>query len=382
MKIRAITTGINLFYLIDETKIRKATEFTLRAKKSFENYGYEVQEPRITTQPWKEYLGKLKLKQIINEIKKFEMICKSYGIDFASIGTVTDSKFISMIPEIIKETDGISTTVTIGDIKNDINYGAARLSAKAIIEISKETERGYGNFRFAAIANCPSDIPFFPASYHKGRTCFSIGLECSDLVFDAFEKSRNLIEAEENLKTIFDVELEKIQHIAMDIEEEQGINFHGIDVSPAPSLEENESIAFAFEKLNLGKFGTPGTLAVAGMVTKVLKSLDVKKCGYSGLMLPILEDVGLAERCNEGLLNVDNILSYSSVSGTGLDCIPLPGDVSENEIYAILLDMTTLSIKLNKPLSARLFPIPNKYAGEMTNFKSPFLVDCKIIKVK
>jgi len=156
----------------------------------------------------------------------------------------------------------------------------------------------------------------------------------------------------------------------------------GIDVSEAPSLQENESIAFAYEKLNLGKFGTPGTLAISGVITKVLKSLDVKKCGYSGLMLPILEDVGLAARCREGFFGIDDILLYSAVCGTGLDCIPLPGDISEEKIYAILLDMATLSIKLDKPLSARLFPIPNKNAGEIAHFESPYLVDCHILQVK
>lgn len=382
MKIRAITTGINLSYPINEHKIKETTEFTLDAKKSFETYGYEVQEPRITTQPWQKYLSKLKTRQIIDEIKKFEVICKSNGINFASIGTVLDRKLIPIIPEIIKQTTGISTTVTIGDSEKGIDYEAARQSAKVIIEISKETKRGYGNFNFAAISNCPPDIPFFPASYHKGPTCFSIGLECSDLVYNAFENSRNLIEAEQNLQSILDLELKKVENIANEVENDSGIHFNGIDVSPAPSLEKNESIAFAFEKLNLGKFGSLGTLAIAGMITKVLQSLDVKKCGYSGLMLPILEDVGLAERCNEGLLDIDNILIYSSVCGTGLDCIPLPGNISKDKVYAILLDMATLSIKLNKPLSARLFPVPGKLSGEFTDFKSPFLVDCKIMDIK
>lgn len=50
-------------------------------------------------------------------------------------------------------------------------------------------------------------------------------------------------------------------------------------------------------------------------------------------------------------------------------------------IVALLIDMATLAIKLDKPLSARLFPILNKKAGEMTTFNSPCLVDCKIFIV-
>ena len=51
------------------------------------------------------------------------------------------------------------------------------------------------------------------------------------------------------------------------------------------------------------------------------------------------------------------------------------------KLEAILLDVASLAIKLDKPLSARLFPVPGKKAGEMTNFNSPYLVDCKILNV-
>ena len=382
MKIRTITTGVNLSYPVEELEIKKIAEFNLRAKRIFENNGYEVQTLRIATQSWAKYLGTLSQSQIVDEIKNIERFCINNGIDFLSIGTVNARKFIDIVPEINKATTIISATATIGDVKGGINYEAAKGAARAIVKISKTTDNGYGNLRFAALSNCPPDIPFFPASYHQGETCFSIALECSDLVSKAFEKSGNLLEAEKNLASIFATEVKKVEDTAKEIEKKEGILLQGIDVSEAPSLQENESIAFAYEKLNLGKFGAPGTLAISGMITKVLKSLDVKKCGYSGLMLPILEDVGLASRCSEGLFDIDNILLYSAVCGTGLDCIPLPGDISEDKIYAILLDMATLSIKLDKPLSARLFPIPNKNAGEITHFGSPYLVDCHILKVK
>ncbi len=369
-------------YPVEELRIKEAAEFNFRARRFFEDKGYEVQTLRIATQPWSEYLGILSQNQIIDEIRNIEKLCVDNGIDFTSIGTVTDIRFIDLIPQIIKHTSIISASVTIGDVTGGIDYEAARMTAKVIVRISKETDGGYGNFRFAALSNCPPDIPFFPASYHKGRTCFSIGLECSDLVSKAFEKSKDLAEAEKSLRAIFTSEVKNIERITSEIEKQEKIYFKGIDISTAPSLQENESIAFAFEKLNLAKFGAPGTLAISGMITRVLKSVDVKKCGYSGLMLPVLEDFGLAARCSEGLFGVDDILLYSAVCGTGLDCIPLPGNIPVDKIYAILLDMATLSIKLNKPLSARLLPVPDKNAGEMAHFESPYLIDCKILEVK
>jgi uncharacterized protein (UPF0210 family) len=197
----------------------------------------------------------------------------------------------------------------------------------------------------------------------------------------AFSKSSDLIEAQRNLRSIFEEELGKIEDCAEQVSEKFGVEYGGIDSSVAPSLDADESIVFAYEKLGLGKFGSPGTLAISGVITRVLKSLSVKTCGYSGLMLPVCEDFGLAERANERAYGITDLLLYSAICGCGLDTVPIPGDVTVAELEAILLDMATLAIKLDKPLSARLFPVPGKKAGEMTTFNSPFLVDCAILEV-
>ena len=73
-------------------------------------------------------------------------------------------------------------------------------------------------------------------------------------------------------------------------------------------------------------------------------------------MLPVLEDVGLGKRSEAGYFNLDSLLLYSAVCGTGLDTIPIPGDVSISQIAAILTDVAALSTQLTKPLSVRLFP--------------------------
>ena len=159
------------------------------------------------------------------------------------------------------------------------------------------------------------------------------------------------------------------------------MRYNGIDVSICTSVKPDESIAYAFEKLNLGKFGESGTLAIAKMITDSLKQLDIKKCGYSGLMLPVLEDYGLAKRNIEGAFNISDLLLFSSICGTGLDTIPLPGIVSEEKLYALLLDIASLSIKLDKPLSARLMPIPGKKAGEITDYKFDYFVNSKIMSI-
>ena len=70
---------------------------------------------------------------------------------------------------------------------------------------------------------------------------------------------------------------------------------------------------------------------------------------------------------------MDDMLAYSAICGTGLDTIPLPGDVTQEQLEKMIGDMATLAVKLHKPLSARLLPVSGKKAGDRTEFDNPFL---------
>jgi uncharacterized protein (UPF0210 family) len=86
-----------------------------------------------------------------------------------------------------------------------------------------------------------------------------------------------------------------------------------------------------------------------------------------------MEDKVLAQRWAESTYNVDSLLAYSAVCGTGLDTVPLPGDISAEQMQRIFGDVASLATKWNKPLSARLQPAPGKKAGEMTDYQDPYL---------
>jgi uncharacterized protein (UPF0210 family) len=378
MKIRTITTGFNITLPPKEEQIRRIAHFTNNSKKIFENKGYTVQTARIATQPWEEYFRSK--TQILDLVKELETFTHKYNIDYFNIGTTINTKRVPLIYDIIKSTATGFCTVMISDNKQ-VNHEAARGTARLMKRLSKISKGGFANLRFAALFNTKPGSPFYPAAYHKGPTSFAIGTENSDLVYKAFSKARNIEKAELYLKKILTDEHKRIEKIATQISKKEKIRYGGIDVSIATSVRPDESIAYAFEKLGLGKFGEVGTLAVARIITETVRNLDIKKCGYSGLMLPVLEDYGLAMRNNDGTFNLTDLLLYSSVCGTGLDTIPLPGDVSETKLYALLLDVASLSIKLDKPLSARLMPVPNKKVGEMTEYEFEYFVNSKIMKI-
>jgi uncharacterized protein (UPF0210 family) len=96
-------------------------------------------------------------------------------------------------------------------------------------------------------------------------------------------------------------------------------------------------------------------------------------------MLPVLEDSGLAERASEGSLGIDDLLIYSCLCGTGLDTVPLAGDVSPEQIAAVLMDLAGISARLSKPLTARLMPIPGKKAGDEVRFDFEYFAPSRVI---
>jgi hypothetical protein len=145
----------------------------------------------------------------------------------------------------------------------------------------------------------------------------------------------------------------------------RGWTYAGIDPTPAPGGD--VFIGAAIESFIGAPFGSPGTETTAGIITRAVKDVPVKQTGYSGLMIPVLEETVLT-RWTEGTYGLDSILAYSAVCAGGVDTVPLPGDTSEAAIARIIGDVATLAFKWNKPLAARLLPSPGKNAGETIEF--------------
>jgi len=66
------------------------------------------------------------------------------------------------------------------------------------------------------------------------------------------------------------------------------------------------------------------------------------------------------------------------VCGTGLDTVPLPGEVTEQQLARIIGDVAVLAYKWKKPLTARLQPVHGRRAGQMSEFDDPFIVNARL----
>jgi uncharacterized protein len=70
------------------------------------------------------------------------------------------------------------------------------------------------------------------------------------------------------------------------------------------------------------------------------------------------------------------------VCGTGLDTVPLAGDTTAEQMAPLLLDLSALAMRLDKPLTARLMPVPGKKAGDATEFDFGFFANSKVMKLE
>ena len=243
-----------------------------------------------------------------------------------------------------------------------------------------QTDRGFGNFRFCAVAQPSPNNPFFPAAFHGGGPArFTIGLQAADDARRAFAGAGSLDELERRLGETLGADVAQVERIARALEAEHSIAYGGTDLTPAPFTSDEFSAAGMLEDLGVASFGAPGTLAAASALTQMVKRLPLAHVGYSGLMLPVLEDSLLARRTAAGLASVSELLLYSAVCGTGLDTVPLPGDATAEQLAALVLDVTALAVALQKPLSCRLFPVPGKRAGDLTEYDSPYLVNTAVM---
>ncbi len=381
--IRTITAGVTLKDLNDTLSIKSAIQFLNEARGEYQSKGYQVQTLRISTQPLYAYLNGINYAEAIPYLARIDKLVNDAGMILA-IGPIIDESYVNDISDwavsLIKSTETISFSISIADSKNGILANGVHQAALTISNIADNTKGGEGNFRFTASANCPAGIPFFPAAYHEGPKSFAIGLESPNVLTEVFKKGPEE-KAKQHLKEALEKIMKPIESIAIHISKEKKWQYDGIDTSTAPGL--GASIGNAIEELTGQPFGSASTLSACAMITDVLKSVDVKRCGYSGLMLPVIEDVVLAKRASEGQFTVQELLLYSAVSGTGLDVVPLPGETSITTIENLLIDVASLSLKYtDKALSARLFLIPGKQAGEMVSFENPNLTSCRVMEIK
>lgn len=387
MKIRSVTSFLKgqPGGVISQKNLEKLAHFNLAIRQELSGSGYELQSLRCATNPFPEFLVPRSPKELVSDVQRIEKDLQSVGFDYISVGTVYPDvlELFPLIPAILANTSTVFATAQMVHPKtHQISMNAIRSAARIILELSTMDENGFTNLFFSALAQVPSGIPFLPAAYKSSAEddlSFALAMESADLAVSAFANASSLQQAGEFYRLSIEKATHKLSALLSPLAKENGFEFLGFDFTPAPFILAERSAAGSLELLSGRTLGEISSVSAAAFLMSVLDSAEFKRSGFNGLMLPVLEDSILAQRVAEGKLTIKDLLLYSTVCGTGLDTVPLPGDITESQLCSILLDVASLSVRLNKPLTARLMPVPGKKAGEMTSFDFPFFTNTRVM---
>jgi len=380
-RIRAITAFVKIDRANYKTQLADASKMLKAAKAEFVKAGYEVQTVRITTQPFPQYVKGMSDADALAFLNELDALAKTGGYAF-NIGPVTSTDDVShfeLLEKFLASAQGTNASAIVaGD--DGIHWNAVQATANLVKYLEDNSPRSQGNFSFSATAFLPAYAPFYPGSWHDGPGHkFAIGWEGANIVQEAFAPRQDHTMAGDRLNAAFAREAKAVETIAKRVAKTSGWEYLGLDPTPAPLKD--VSIGAAMESYTGEPFGSSGTMTAAFVITDAVKKIPVKQIGYRGLMIPVLEDARIAQRWTEGRLNLDSLMAYSSVCGTGLDTIPVPGNVTAEQLSRIIGDVATLAFKWKKPLTVRLLPVKGKAAGELSEFDSQYMVNAKLQKL-
>ena len=357
-----------------------------------------MQSIRIVTNAFGEYLDTTSITLAKADLSHISDILNNLDLGHLrirfAIGEAVNQHEIELLPELIKDYGDLCNACVNVPLVSDGILDNELIShcSKAIQNIAKITPRGEGNFNFTVNFNCQPLIPYFPASYHQSAlgNQFVIGLETPDLLVAILKElnknSRHLTHNEKMaqyfsaMQTALQYHIDQTAGIATQFNNND-FKFAGVDSSAAPS-KDCSSMVEVYQQLGVEYFGAAGTVEASALLTRVFKSIKhTPLVGFSGLMLAVTEDQGLADATINNEFDIRSLLTYSAVCGIGLDTVPIPGDTPTHKIDALMRDTGTMAFRLNKPLTVRLFPVPNLAAGELTKFESDDLCNCAVLAV-
>ncbi|MBL4590261.1 MAG: DUF711 family protein [Alphaproteobacteria bacterium] len=392
MEIRAITffTQLPSHPTLQQMKQHLAplSKQAVQVKRLFTEAGFAVQSLRLATQPLEHVLPEgATAQQLATFAQHYEQAASQAGFKHMALGTLgagsaTDGKssensltkqLIAGIPTVIGATDWVFTSVQLADQVAGFKAELLPFAAQAVIDNAPMKDDGFGNLRFCMVANMPAFSPFFPAAWHDNSSppAFSIAIESADTVVDLLEAIDGTEQrwlATHALTACFNALGSKLDDLGTKAAIHNGLEYRGIDMTPSPYPSAPRSFGRIVELLTNEPFGGPGTMAAVALIKKSIDAAEFQRAGYCGVMLLPLEDAILAKGAKAQNYDISTLLACSAVGATGLDVIPLGGNLSQNQVEGLMRDTVQLAMSLKKPLTVRLLPVPGLPTGELTKF--------------
>lgn len=400
LDVRTITLGISLLDCISDDlntlcdniykKITTVARDLVKTGKEIEReYAIPIVNKRISVTPI-ALVGASACKTIDDYVliaKTLDRAAKKVGVNFlggfsalpAKGMTKSEELLIRAIPQALKETEHICSSVNLGSTKTGINMDAVALMGKIIKECAYLTRENdsIGCAKLVVFCNAPDDNPFMAGAFHgvtETDNVVNVGVSGPGVIKYALEEVKDSdfeTLCEKIKKTAFKI-TRLGQLVAQEASRRLNIPFGIVDLSLAPTPAVGDSIAEILESMGLERVGAPGTTAALALLNDSVKKGGIMASSYvgglSGAFIPVSEDQGMINAVKAGSLSLEKLEAMTCVCSVGLDMIAIPGDTSESTISGIIADEMAIGMINQKTTAVRVIPVYGKGVGEEAVF--------------
>ena len=400
LDVRTITMGINLLGCADQDldaccqKIYdKITSLARNLVATGEDISREIGIPivnkRVSVTPISLVGGPCcqTPEDYVKIAKTLDRAAKDLGINFlggysaiVSKGmTLSDELLIRSIPQAMKETERICSSVNVGSTKTGINMDAVRLMGQIIKETAEATSDNdsLGCGKLVVLCNAPDDNPFMAGAFHgvsEADAIINVGVSGPGVVHHVLKGIRGAsfeVLCETIKRTAFKI-TRVGQYVAQEASRRLGVPFGIIDLSLAPTPAVGDSVADILCEIGLEHPGAPGTTAALALLNDQVKKGGVMASSYvgglSGAFIPVSEDQGMIDAVVCGALTLEKLEAMTCVCSVGLDMIAIPGDTSASTISGIIADEAAIGMINQKTTAVRIIPVVGKEIGDTVEF--------------
>ena len=394
LDIRTITMGISLLDCSDPDlqvccdkiyeKITRCAKNLVQVGENIEKeFGIPIVNKRISVTPIALVAAACQCDSYVEIAKTLDKAAKTCGVNF--IGgfsalvqkgcTASDWKLMRSIPDAMRETERVCSSVNVGSTRAGINMDAVAEMGRIIKRTAEVTadNDGLGCAKVVVFANAVEDNPFMAGAFHgvgEPECVLNVGVSGPGVVHHALKRVKGQpfdVVAETIKKTAFQI-TRMGQLVGVEASKRLGIPFGIVDLSLAPTPAVGDSVARILEEMGLEVCGTHGTTAALALLNDAVKKGGVMASnhvgGLSGAFIPVSEDEGMIAAVEGGTLCLDKLEAMTCVCSVGLDMIAVPGDTSAATISAIIADEAAIGMVNSKTTAVRIIPAPNKVVGD------------------
>ena len=398
LDVRTITMGISLIDCMD-TDINKSCEkvynkiynyakdLVKTGEEISKKYGIPIINKRVAVTPISMLVGVSGGDPILYA-KTLDRVANDIGINF--IGGYSalvqkgfapgDRELIESIPEALRQTSKVCSSVNVGSTRAGINLDAVKIMGQKVREAAELTKDQdcIGASKLVVFCNAVEDNPFMAGAFHgvgEADCVINVGVSGPGVVRAAIAKApkdASIAEIADIIKkTAFKV-TRMGQLVGVEASRMLNKPFGIVDLSLAPTPAVGDSVAHILEEIGLEQCGSCGTTACLAMLNDAVKKGGVMASsrvgGLSGAFIPVSEDAGMIDAAQKGSLSIEKLEAMTAVCSVGLDMIVIPGDTTAEVISALIADEAAIGMINSKTTAVRVIPAIGKKDTESLNF--------------